>query len=226
MNIKKQTLFFFVIVLFIACNGNSVSRIPKNEILGDVPSILYQKEQQDSIREAKTKAASDKIEDEGKMIKLAREYMEETEKAQAKFEEALMKEGEKLKGRDVPFSLAESQGYEITSLKITGVTEKGEVSVGYTVKLTDVSKINFVRPNMGLAEGRVRFPIQFVDKAGNVLGKSTYYLFFSRTKVKNASDLTNGMEVDYYNDIPVFNDSKGYSDFAKIEFLPSDKLYK
>lgn len=221
MNIRISILSFFVIALFLACSENNISCIPKNEILGNVPSIVYQKEQQDSIREAKSKALADDIEDEEKLIKLAEKHEEESEKAQTEFEEALQKEGENLKGRDIPFSLTESQGYEITSLKITGVNQDGEVSVGYTVKFTDVSKINFFRPLMGLGEGKVSLPVQFVDKAGNVLGKSTYYLFFDRAKVKNASDLTNGMEVDFYNSIPVFNNSKGYSDFAKIEFLPS-----
>lgn len=224
MKIKKLILLFLIAILFSACGGNSINTLPKNEILGNIPSIIHQKSQQDSIRETKSKTIADNTEDEEKLIKLAYKFEEESEKAQTEFEEALVKEGEKLTGRDIPFSFTESQGYEITSLKITGVTEKGEVSIGYTVKLTDVSKINFVRPLMGLGEGRVSLPVQFIDKAGNVLGKSTYYLFFNKSEVKNASDLINGMEVDFYNSIPVFNDTKGYSDFAKIEFLPTNKL--
>lgn len=221
MKTGKVCLFFSALVLLAACGGNTISRLPQNEILGEVPSIVYQKEQQDSIRQAKGHAKAGKAGNEEQLTKLASQYAEEAEKAQKAYAEALEKEGEKLKGRDVPFTIAESSGYEITSLKIKGASEEGEVSVGYTVKLTDVSKIHFFRSMIGLGEGKINLPVRFVDKEGNVLGKDLFHLFLSDPKLKKASDLTNGMEVSFYNHIPVADDARGYSGFARIEFLPT-----
>ena len=206
---KKSILKLAVIataVVMLASCGSSPKGLPENDIFGKVPSIIYQYEQQDSIIRANAGSANFLNPDD--------ELKEKFKKAELKFKQDMEKEGKRLEGRAIPFTLSEGLGYEVTSLKIQKVDDRGDVYVEYSVKLTDVSKIKFHYT------GRISLSVQLINKAGEVFSNDVYTADFKIDGVKNRSDLKAGMEFSGYQDIRIYSsDAKEYVDFAKIIFV-------
>ena len=220
------TVFVAVCVVFTACSDSlSTKRLPKNDILGNVPSLVYQKVQQDSILEAKFAAEVRNVTDSHNFTQLIEKYEKMKEDAEKKFKEALTKEQENLIDKEIPFQIAEGLGYEVTSVKIGNVTKDGEIEFTFTIKIIDASNVDLSFPFDRYQKGQIRIPVQMINKAGEVFGKDSYLVFLEESGVQKSSDLINGMEFSQWNGFTITEyNAEAYADFAKIKFLPSEKM--
>ena len=220
---KKVILNFAVIaaaVVLVSCGGGTPAGLPKNDILGNVPSLIYQKAKQDSIIEAKYYELTKDLEFE-EIGKFHEDYLKESEVVEMKFKQDIEKEIKRLEGKTIPFTLSEGLGYEVTSLKIKSIDNIGYLNIEYSVKLTDVSKISCW---VDKKEGHIFLTAKLVNKAGEMLGKykEQFAVELPKDEIKSCADLKAGMEFsgsDSYTIKIEEDNAKEYIDFAKIVFV-------
>ena len=216
---KKTLSIIFTIacvILISSCGGGSGSggsKLAKNNFLGDMPNIVYQKHLTDSIRNAEEKAALSKI--TGK----SNSDMEKAMKIYEKFKTRRKTEDEQLKaniekikpeliGKDIPFEVEKGAGYEITYCKISDV-ESSSISVDFEVKITDVAVAgisNYGKP-------RIVVTVQDIDKDGKQIGANgAYYIDISGKE--NGATGKSKLIVSISK-----RDAKEYTNFANFKFI-------
>jgi hypothetical protein len=210
-------MFAIVCVMLISsCGGGSGSggsKLAKNDFLGDMPNIVYQKHLTDSIRNAEEKAALSKI--TGK----SNSDMEKAMKIYEKFKTRKKTEDEQLKanvekikpeliGKDIPFEVEEGAGYEITYCKISDV-ESSSISVDFEVKITDVAVAgisNYGKP-------RIIVTVQDIDKDGKQIdANGAYYIDISGKENGATGKSKLLVSISKQN-------AKGYVNFANFKFI-------
>lgn len=204
---------------FSSCGGGSSKnasgkKIGKNEILGNMPDIVYQKALKDSVLKAEFKAKYDKIEmksesDLKKAASIVKEEKEEQEKVKSEFTETIAKEKSNLIGKSIPFEMEEELGYEITKFVITDIESDGRVRSEIEVRITDINSAKILRGG-----GQLLMASQDIDKNGNQIGNSgaSYYVSITRDE--------NGATGNTYSYIVLhFTNAAQYADFAKIKFV-------
>jgi hypothetical protein len=197
--------------------GGSVKRLSANDVLGDIPSLIYQNRQQDSILDAQGKAEAEKAKDFEKLGKLMKKYDAKDKELKAKFEAGVETAKPKLVGKDVPFSVADGLGYEIKSFKIVDVEKGGQVQAEYTLKVTDAVTVSGVFRSLS-SGGAVITNFHALNRAGEVIGNDgAGYLDLPKDLKK---ENLNGTELKgmYYFNI-TGKKAPQWVDFAKVEFI-------
>jgi len=169
-------------VMLSGCGGSGGSgrHLPSNDILGNLPDLIYQHSYQDSVFSAEQEAAEEKFSEPFKSgqktptesdWKKAKEFDDEWK---AKFKEADAKfvaEIEKLKpsliGKEIPVEMEDGVGFEATAGKIIDVGESGfTVEVGVTITNAGAPALSMLK------YGRFDYNWQILDKEGNQIGSN------------------------------------------------------
>jgi hypothetical protein len=229
---SKKVLFMALVVALMttACGsgGFSPERLPKSDVFGNIPSIVYAKMQQDSVIRAKGLTEMQNAGDnEAKAKKIFEKYQEQYEAAEAKFKNDIEEEIATLNGKEIPFSQDESMGYEVTEVGISEVTTKGDVEIGFRVKITDASKLKLSFPWANL-NGNFPCPVQLLDKAGEITkaNRSQYVYFLKHVNINgevrsitNASEMKNGYDFYQVTSFKINEDNaQAYANVAKVHF--------
>jgi hypothetical protein len=226
---KKSILFLVIAAVLTGCGGGfSAKRLPESEVFGNIPSIVYEKMQQDSVIQTNGLAEMESVkEDDKKAEKIFDKYQKRYEEAKAKFEAAIEKEIAALNGKAIPFSQGESLGYEVTDVKIYEVSPDGEVQIGFRVKITDASKLKLSFPWADL-NGNFPCPVQLLNKSGEVMVDKSYQCIYFLKNVKkdgelrtitNASEMKNGYDFYQVASFKINKDNaETYADAAKVHF--------
>ncbi len=127
MKILKSILAVAIIATMASCGGGSGSgkKLAKNDVLGDMPNVVYQHFQVDSIIDADEKEAYKGIKSEkdfGKAMKIKAKFDEREEKEDAQFKANIEKIKAELVGKDIPYEVENNVGYEIMSCKVSTST--------------------------------------------------------------------------------------------------------
>ena len=201
-------------MMMISCGGGSGSvksgkTIARNDVLGDLPNLVYQHRYVDSVYSAQRSAEKEKIMTDKngaeKYEKIKAKYKALDDAEDAKFEAELEKIKLELIGKDVPFEVEEGTGYEILSCKIVLVDGSG-VSAEFEVKVTDV---DVVSPYKSLFSKTMTVvcTVQDIDKNGNQIGSNgAIYLDFPARENGAIAKKTTRI---FANEV----------DFAKIKFI-------
>ena len=198
-----------IIAAFGCGGGSSAEKLATNEILGNLPNLVYQKAFSDSVRRDQRDVEMDKlkgsnISDWEKAAKITEKYKIHKKEEDAKFEAEIEKIKPQLVGKDIPFEVEEGLGYEVTSGKITDVSSNGLVSVEVEVKITDIKTADIPRFSKKLIT-----KVLEIDKNGNQIGtENVFYV--------DLTDSENGATGKATKYIYV---SKEKVDFAKIKFI-------
>ncbi|MDR2425526.1 MAG: hypothetical protein LBD59_12560 [Prevotellaceae bacterium] len=220
MNVKNIILVAAVLAGMTACGNNG---LPKNDILGNIPSLIYQKAQTDSILYAKGEAKGKGVDkkDLAKIEKIFTEYAKEKEEADEKFKKELDAEVEKYRGKDIPFSVISELGYEVTSVKfgklskLNNVSEDRKVEFYFKIKITDVSKLNVSHPFERGQKAQVLTPIVFINSTGKILQYSNYQsVYFDKIDIQNGDECSQTGSF-YLN----ADNAADFADFKKMVFI-------
>ncbi|MFT4071176.1 MAG: hypothetical protein QM654_04555 [Dysgonamonadaceae bacterium] len=219
-----QSFILISIILITASCGNKTEKLSSNKFLGNIPSLAYQKAQQDSISEAKAKSSNTRMKDIEK-------YLKKQEAVEDKFEAALEKEGKQVKGKDIPYSVADGTGYEVLSMKISEVSKgkrysgssgRIEVSFIFAIKITDVNKLDLSFPIQRYSQGQIHVPVEFLDNQGQVIYTKSYqYVYLDtkdRTSIRNGAEYTEITSFSFYG-----KNAKDLVNFAKVRFPGTNK---
>jgi hypothetical protein len=210
------TVACLAVVMMSACGGSSAGKLPINDILGNIPSLIYQKAKQDSTYKAEAKSETSGIRDAGKMEKLFKKYEKLKNETDAAYEANMEKASSGLKDKNIPFTQAEGLPYEITGVKFAGVSSKGKVEISVVAKVTNASKLEFPNSN-----GKWFYtPLECLNKSGDVLYRDSYAaLDFENSAAKSKAEVRNGMEFqDVMNFTISAKDAQKFVDFAKVNF--------
>lgn len=217
MQKKKLSLLFLlagtVVVGLTACGGGGGSGAGASTggIFGKIPAIVYQKTQQDSVRNAKFekkfKDVEKMSEDEQKVFgeKMKKEY----DDAEAQYKADFAKEGETLVGKSVPFMVAEGLDYNVSNLVITKVDDSGRIEAEYDLTIHDGSKLK-----TGAVTASTTFlDYQLVNKSGEIIKKEKGMVF-----------IESGHQSDtQFKETLVFSinkkNTKEMADVAKVAFV-------
>lgn len=207
--------------MFASCGGvnssegdKSTGKLSKNDILGNMPSLVYNKNVQDSIIKAKYKAQMDKLtEYSEKTMKKAGEISEkqkvELEEVKTKFQEDITKEKVTIVGNTVPYEVAEGAGYEVTRFVITDIQENGQVVCEFQVRITDFANAS----TTGFSNPKLIVTWMELDKSGNQIGANNAAYI-------DVSSKDNGASGTYKSFITINKkEAFQYVDFAKISFI-------
>lgn len=211
---KNFVVIALAAMVVASCGGGSGSsgkKLASNEFLGDLPNLVYQKMQSDSIRSAKEDAATKDLKftsesDMKKAMALSEKFKEERNATKEKFEAAVEALKPSLVGKDIPVKVAEEAGYKITSCQIadvSGIT----VYVEFMLEVTDVKAI---KTTYGGKDIIVSW--QYLDKNDEQLGSNnTAYIELSE-KANGGTASTKA----------VIHISPNFVDFAKINFIATN----
>ena len=135
------------------CGGGSGSnssskKLVSNDVLGDLPDLVYQHAYADSVFYADRSEAEQKAKIEEFKAKQSAEYK---------------KLAPSIVGNNVPVEVEEGLGYEITSCKIVAM-EYSKTIVEYQLKVTDNKAIKTTRA------GQIVVAWQNIDKDGKQIG--------------------------------------------------------
>ena len=212
MKSKFSSIIFAILCgMFIAScgsGGGSGKKIAKNDVLGDLPNVLYQKHFGDSVIDAKEREALKNLKwtesDMKKGMKIKEKFKAEREKVDVKYDAEIKKVEEQLLGKDIPFEVEEGLGYKVNSFKITSILKYGVIAE-FEVETTDVKVANIERYSNKLV-----VQSQNIDKNGNVLGETPHYI-----KLNGKEDGVKATET------MLILAEKNYADFAKVKFVNS-----
>lgn len=170
---KKVCLFLSfsvcVMVLFSACGSGGGSSLPKNDIIGNVPSIVAEYNAAVEKLDAEGDKVLKKLEgntDENAWMKAMKEHSEKEKAIEAKKNDALNKEFEKIAGNTIP-TINKNDLYEVSQLEIDYVNT---VQVGFKGTIT-----------LKEPYGESAIKCEFQDKDGNVIQDISG--FFNFTKI-------------------------------------------
>ncbi len=149
-NIYKTALTFGLglgILFFVSCGGNSGNSLPKNEYVGNVPSIVAEynddkaKLQAEEDKEAKNVNSMSKDE----LLKKMKEFAEKEKTIEEKMETALEAEKTALKGKELPV-VNENPAVEVAGMKVHDINDKyvvfkGSISVKEELANTSIKCI-------------------------------------------------------------------------------------
>jgi hypothetical protein len=233
-----KTVAVLAVSLTLASCGGSGSRLPQSALFGNIPSLVYQHIRQDSIRQAKGLAEIESAKDNrAKAQKILEKYQEQDKEAKAKFKADIKKEIAALNGKGIPFSQDEELYYKVSDVKIDGVSPDGKVQIGFSVKITDASKLRLSFP-WGSLTGEFLCPVQLLDKAGEIMENNSFQrvYFFKNEKINgevrtitNDSEMKNGYEFYQVTSFIINKDNANtYANAAKVHFpqLDSEKPKK
>ena len=201
-------------------SGSSGKKLASNEFLGDMPNLVYQRALKDSINDAKKYAEREKFKEKAsfdksdmeKFKKMEEGFDAEEQAVKDQFNADVEKVKPSLVGKDIPFEMEEGCGYEISSLKISGVERS--VAVEFDVKITDESALKVFNWMT------VCFYFQALDKDGNLIGKD-YYGESRHTTIDMSQK--NGTTAKGTLYLVVKEDAAEMVNFAKIKFVNKPK---
>ena len=183
---KKTFFVVFAIacaMFFASCGGGSTGggkKLAKNDFLGDLPNLVYQKHLTDSIRNAEEKLEGNKLDPNKKGDwKKATEIAEKFKIRRKTEDESFKTDCEKLKpeliGKEIPFETEENTGYEVTYCKISDV-EKGSVYVDFEVRITNTNAAKIIK----YGKPQIIVTVQNIKQDGNKLSSDgAYYVELS-----------------------------------------------
>lgn len=208
--LEKIAVIALAVMFMASCGGGSDSysgkKIASNEFLGNMPNLVYQKQQSDSIREAKVKEATKDLKftnesDIKKAMKLSEKFNAEKELAKEKFEADIEALKPSLMGKDIPAEVSEGVGYKIINCKITEISDY-TVYAEFTLEVTDLTAVSTFGKDIIVTW-------QYVNKNNEPMGgNSAAYI--------QLSEKANGGTASQRATIVV---SADYVDFAKIRFI-------
>ena len=146
-------LFLFNLFILVSCGGGGSSSMKKNELLGNIPSVIAEYNAAMSDLEKWGDSKRDE-KDAEKLMKLMQEYKEKEEAIEQKAINGLNKEFEGLKEKELPV-VNENSDFDVSGLKmekanIGNVIFRGEITTKTTLIGTSVN-------------------CEFQDKDGNVI---------------------------------------------------------
>ena len=221
---KKSNIFGLLAILGLSamilasCGGGSGSgkKLATNELLGDLPNLVYQKAINDSIRDAKQHAEREKFKEDNsknfdKSVGMKWKKMEEEFDAEQKAaNDEVSAEAEKIKpslvNKALPFEVEEGCGYEVSDLKIIDVDGNWYPSakVEFEVKITDEKAVKIYQ------WGTLDFGFHLLDKDGNLLDKDHTTITMSQK---------NGTTAKGHFYLVHKRNARQMVDFAKIKFI-------
>ena len=217
---KKVVLVTAVAVVLAAlmtgCGGGSSTsgkKIATNDVLGDMPNLVYQKAYVDSVLYADRDAQKSKLKgtsksDFEKSAKISENYKKRSKEEDEKFEANVEKIKSTLIGKDIPFEMADGIGYEVNYCKISEL--KYGVNVEFEVTLTNESVIRIYQ------WGTLSFYYQVLDKDGNVIGKD-YYGELRNAQISMSQKNGETAKGNLY--LVSKEDAAQMANFAKIRFV-------
>ena len=229
MKILKTVLTVAVIALMASCSGGSGSsgkKLASNDILGDMPDLVYQYEYSDSVIKAKRDVEREKFKKDGtldkstweKYSKMDAKFDAERDALKAKFDAEVEKLQPSLLGKNIPFELEDGCGYEVSSVKIIDLNKNSGAKVEFEVKITDESAFKI------RSWGSVPFYFKTLDKDGNLIGKDYYGEERDESIIMSSKNGTTG-KGNFY-----LADSKKVAaemvNFAKIRFIKDPNINK
>jgi len=209
-----STIVFAIICgMFIAScgGGSSGKKLASNDVLGDLPNLLYQRDVTDSIRKAEERAALEKLNpnkkgDWDKAAKIDAKFDARREKEEAAFEAEVAKLKSVLVGKAIPFEMEEGLPYEITSCKIVEVNDGGTLNYEFELKVLDAkavkAKTNWSNEYYVIGK--------YLDKDGNEFDGNS-----SGVKIPKAEDGETFTHVEWFS----MPSPAKYANFAKIKFV-------
>ncbi len=216
----KIAILFVSVILLSACNGDkgekSLNKLPKNEVLGNIPSLVLQKAQQDSTVKAEYKAEMEKFTEYTeknlkKAEELTKKYKADLEEIELEFQANLTKEKAQLIGKSIPFEVADGIGYTISDLVITDVEKSGQVVCEHKAQVVD---INIASIN-GNSKPELIITWTEMDNTGNQIGSNSAAYIGVSAKENNATG-TNKMYISIRK-----KNAEQYVNFQKIKFIQS-----
>ncbi|MCL2597758.1 MAG: hypothetical protein FWD66_08935 [Paludibacter sp.] len=224
MKVFKFILAVAIIATMASCgSGSSGKKLASNDILGDLPNLVYQKSINDSILEAEQTAEESKFKDVKKdlskseieklwaeAMKIDAKFKEREKAADEKFDAEIEKIKPQLIGKDIPYEVEDGCGYTVSSVKIKDVGNFANAE--FEVSITDESAFKT------RTWGYVQFCYQLLDKSGNLVDKE-YSGEFSSTSISMSQK--NGATGK--GTISIFGRSRAPQivNFAKIKFIKS-----
>ena len=201
--------------MFIASCGSAGGgkKIAKNDFLGDLPNLIYQKNLIDSIRNAEEKAATAKLNpneksDREKAVKISDKFKARKQAENEKYDANVEKIKAELVGKSIPFEVEEGTGYEITYCKISDVQGR-TIYVEFEVKITDVKTAEISR----YGKPEVFVMAQSIDKNGNQIGADGGYNIDITDRADGATGKDNRLIAISQKYV------EKYADFAKFRFI-------
>ncbi|MDR1887110.1 MAG: hypothetical protein LBQ70_04265 [Prevotellaceae bacterium] len=212
-----------VVAAFTACGGGSPKGFSKNDILGNLPLIVYKKAQQDSIFKAQSQAQIPKDKnDMATLERLLKKAWKQMEEAKSQYRAEIEAELKNVSDKEIPFSMEEGLGFEATSVKFVDFKDDGEVKILLKVRITDVSKLNLTYPLQRGQRAQFHIPVQFLNSADKVLDEQKFQYVYLDTK--NSDDIKNGDEYrQMTNFYLIAGNARDYVDFAKVKFVIPQK---
>ncbi|MDR1654309.1 MAG: hypothetical protein LBS01_11830 [Prevotellaceae bacterium] len=212
LNLKKVAVVALIAAL-ASCGGGSGSKLPANEVLGNVPSIVHQYAQRDSVIEAEEDAAMSKLNpaseaDWKKAAKIAEDFKARQKELDMQYEEALAQEQALIVGKDVPVETEDGTGYEVTGAKIVEL-QKSQIVVEFELKITDIAAATIT----GFSKPQIVVFSQEIDKNGNQIGRnSAFYIDITSKENGVTAKGKSYMQITRH-------DARQMVDFAKIKFV-------
>lgn len=220
---KNIKLIFSVVSLAVlfaffltSCKGDgeasSSKGLNKNEVIGNIPSIIYQFQQKDSVLDAKSQADFDKIKekaDEKKIKVLYEKYQKQKEALAQEKESIIEKEKSVLVGKQIPYEMEEALGFEVTNFVIKDIDKDGQIEAEFEVKLTNPS----IAQLMGYSTTELVVSTVYVNKSDEVFGSpSAFYVPLDSKEI--------GATGTYKSYIHIRSrDAKDFVEFAKLRFV-------
>jgi hypothetical protein len=221
MNYLKILTVAAAVAAMASCGGGSGAgkKIASNDILGDLPNIVYQKHLTDSTLDADEQAAGEKLgtpendSDYKKAMKIIEEFKAKKQEAKEKYEADLQTELAKAAGREIPVTYSaalQSSGMYFYNAAAKLAGGEGKIAVAFTLS----AKQDFTVPKYKNLDYYVYF--RFTAADGSTLAKSVLPTVKAETSDKT---YTAGTHLTDYS-FPLRLSAK-YADFTGIEFITS-----
>jgi hypothetical protein len=203
-------------MFFASCGGGSGSssgkKLASNEVFGDLPNAVYQRQYANTVAEKHKNVERDKLDgnnkgDQAKWKKIQEKYKKSLDENEAKLAAEVEKIKPTLIGKEIPYEVEEGAPYEITSCKIVEVGQHGYVDYELVLKITDAKAI---KTNWN---DEYYVNSDYVDKAGNRFSGGSNGVKIS--KKENGATCTHKGRI-------LFDNAERYVDFAKIKFLKGE----
>jgi hypothetical protein len=200
-------------MMMVSCGGGSSSsgkKLASNDVFGDLPSLKYQYENQDSELKAKAKDEQKNLPFNESGLKKAKAIDEKYAAKRKATKEKFAADVEKLKpsliGKAIPYEVEEGAPFEITSCKIVELFDSGSIRYEFELKITDAKAI---QPNWS---NEFWVFCDYLDKDGNKFDGNSSGVVIPREEKVDGATFT-------HQEPSSFSSPEKYVNFAKIRFL-------
>ncbi len=214
MKKNLSTILFAIVcgMLVASCgnSGGSGKKLATNEVLGDLPNLVYQHNYQDSVFKAKADEEQKGLKFDESGLKAAMEiekkYDTKREEANTKFAADVEKLNSSLAGKAIPYEMEAGLPYEITNCKIVDLDKNGNAHYEIELKITDAKAI---KPNWN---NEYYVIANSLDKDGNEIEGAGVGCTFVIPKAEDGATFTGKSWIG-------FSKPEKYVNFAKFKFV-------